>query len=235
MLTIQRQALEALHGQIATWQKTALSARPDLAAFSEVLLQLTQLHDALDAVQAAVDTHLLPLIAPAPVVEPLTPVEVVELRLLNRHLIGVTALLRGLTEDTLPNLEGYANDVNDPMFDFALDIDIHYELSRHDLAHVPQSLNYLTSRHECIGNEGLEDELFKPEVWSGDPVGLSDGDEKPCWLFHSLIHHDNGPGAPALPLQECLRIGRIHVNVQVHRHYCFAVAAGQWVNPWASQ
>lgn len=233
MLTIQRKALEALHGQIATWQKTALSARPDLAAFSEVILQLTQLHDALDAVQAAVDTHLLPLIAPAPVVEPLTPVEVASLQQLNRHLISVTALLRGLTEDTLPNLERHAASKYDPMFDFALDVDIHYELSHHDPAYVPQALNYLTSRHESIGEDGLDDELFKFKHWSGDPVGLFGGD-KPCWLFHSLLHHDNGPESPALPLRECLRIGRIHLNVQVHRHYCFAVAAGQWVNPWAS-
>jgi hypothetical protein len=235
MLTIQRQALEALHGQVATWRKVALSARPNLAGFSDVLLQLNRLHDALDAIQVAVDTQLLPLREPAPVVEPLTPVEVADLRQLNRHLIGVTALLRGLTEDTLPNLEGHAADVDDPMFDFALDIDIHYELSHGDPAYVFQSLNYLSSRHESIGKEGLEDELFKPKAWSGDPVGLFDGDEKPCWLFHSLLHHDNGPTAPALPLRECLRIGRIHLNVQVHRQYCFDVAEGRWVNPWASQ
>jgi hypothetical protein len=225
MLTIQRRALEALHSQIASWRKTALSARPDLSAFSAVLLQLNGLHDALDAVQAAVDVQLLPMKEPAPVVEALTPLEVAELRQLNRHLISVTALLHGLTEDTLPNLESLATSMNDPMLDFALDIDIHYELSRHDTAYVPQSLNYLTTRHESIGKEGLDDEMFKPKAWSGDPVGMFDGDEKPCWLFHSLLHYANGPGAPALPLQECLRIGRIHVNVQVHRQYCFDVAA----------
>lgn len=234
MLTIQRRALEAFHDQVATWRKAALSARPDLARFSTLLVQLTQLHDALDAVQAAVDTDLLPMKEPAPVIEPLTPVEVASLRQLNLHLIGVTVLLHGITEDTLPSLEGHAADVDDPMFDFALDIDIHYELSHGDPAYVFQSLNYLTTRHESIGKDGLDDELFKPKAWTGDPVGLFDGD-KPCWLFHSLLHHANGPGSPALPLRECLHIGRIHVNVQVHRQYCFEVAAGQWVNPWVSQ
>jgi hypothetical protein len=235
MLTIQRRALEALHGQIATWRTAALSARPDLSGFSAVLLQLNRFHNALDAVQAAVDVQMLHMKEPAPIVEPLTPVEVADLRQLNRHLIGVTDLLHGVTKDTLPNLEGHAASKNDPMFYFALDIDIHYELIQHDPAYIPQSLNYLTTRHESIGKEGLDDEMFKPKPWSGDPVGLFDGDEKPCWLFHSLIHHVNGPGAPALPLRECLRIGRIHLNVQVHRQYCFDVAEGRWVNPWASQ
>ncbi|MDI1245927.1 MAG: hypothetical protein PSV24_11045 [Rhodoferax sp.] len=235
MLTIQRQALEALHGQVATWRKVALSARPNLAGFSDVLLQLNRFHAALDAIQVAVDTQLLPMKEPSPVVEPLTPVEFTDLQQLNRHLIGVTDLLHGLTEDTLLNLERHAASKDDPMFDFALDIDIHFELNRRDHAFVPQSLNYLTTRHESIGEDGLDDELFKPKHWSGVPVDFFDGDEKPCWLFHSLIHHDNGPGAPALPLRECLRIGRIHLNVQVHRQYCFDVSVGQWVNPWANQ
>ncbi len=234
MLTIQRRALEALHGQVATWRKTALSARPDLAGQTAVLTQLNRFHDALDAVQAAVDAQLLPLTVQPPAVEPLTPVEVEGLRALNRHIVGITALLQKITEDILPNLEGHASSVNDPMFDFALDIDIHFELNHHDPAYIPQSLNYLTTRHESIGQKGLDDELFTTKAWSDEPAGLS-GDEKTCWLFQSLLHHDNGPGSPALPLRECLRIGRIHLNVQVHRQYCFDVAEGQWVTPWASQ
>lgn len=163
MLTIQRRALEALRDQVATWRKTALSARPNLAGFSAVLLQLNRLHDALDAVQTAVDTQLLPLMGPAPVVEPLTPAEVEGLRKLNRHLILVTELLRYITEDTLPLLACNTASSNGPMFDFAFDIDIHYEPDHHNPAYVPQSLNFLTSRHESIAVEGLDDELFKPK------------------------------------------------------------------------
>lgn len=50
--------------------------------------------------------------------------------------------------------------------------------------------------------------------------------EPHCWLFHDLNDHAYGPASPMLSLEDCLRIGRIHVDVQIWQQYVFDAQGG---------
>jgi hypothetical protein len=43
--------------------------------------------------------------------------------------------------------------------------------------------------------------------------------EPHCWLFHDLYDHSYGFSKPSVPLRDCLRIGKIWVDVVIRQQY----------------
>jgi hypothetical protein len=43
--------------------------------------------------------------------------------------------------------------------------------------------------------------------------------EPHCWLFHDLNDHDYGFNKSRVPLQDCLRLGEVWVDVVIRQQY----------------
>ena len=54
--------------------------------------------------------------------------------------------------------------------------------------------------------------------------------EPHCWLFHDLYDHSYGFSKPCVPLRDCLRIGKVWVDVVIRQQYCLDIATGEWVS-----
>ena len=48
--------------------------------------------------------------------------------------------------------------------------------------------------------------------------------EPHCWLFHDLYDHSYGFSKPCVPLRDCLRIGKVWVDVVIRQQYCLDIA-----------
>jgi hypothetical protein len=141
---------------------------------------------------------------------------------LNRQLKELTHHLKAVAHEVIPQLEAKLAAPYDPMYGYEIDAHIAYQLREDDPAYDDQDDNYLSVRHEPL----------KRRLWM--EIEINAGDDRPntpallnrephCWLFHDLYDHSYGPEAPCLPYDECLRIGRIVVDVQVRQHYIFDV------------
>jgi hypothetical protein len=152
---------------------------------------------------------------------PLTDGECRQLLALNRQLKVVTRHLRAVAEDVTPRLEAKLADPDDPMVDYEIEARIDYVLREDDPDYDQDDDNLLTSRDESLMLQRLalieSDDFAEPQL----PAGLAA--EPHCWLFHDLYDHDYGRQSPRLSFRNCLRIGRIHVDVQMWQQYDFNV------------
>jgi len=83
--------------------------------------------------------------------------------------------------------------------------------------------NYLTERTELLKYrydygeraDRLSGEIAEPgSLWS----------EPHCWLFHNLYDRGYGIESQRLSFRDCLRIGRIFIDVQVWQQYDFDIS-----------
>lgn len=183
------------------------------AAVSECLQSSKRLQQ---AVEDTFDSDELAKFA-IPRVE-LTKAEESQLLALNRHLRGVTRHLRTVVDDVKPRLEAKLADPDDPMRDYEIEARIDYQLREDDPDFAEDDDNYLSTR-----TEPLKSSLYGWEredcAYSHLPAGLLV--EPHCSLFHDLLSNNHGAESPRLSFKDCLRIGRIFVDVQIWQQYEF--------------
>jgi len=148
---------------------------------------------------------------------PLSEGEIGQLLTLNRRLKDVASHLLSVAGDVTPRLEAKVADPDDPMYDYEIEARIAYQLREDDPDYDEEDDNYLSTRTEYLKHSSrLEEEDFGEP---GLPAALLA--EPHCWLFHDLYDHSYGPELPQLSFQDCLRVGRIFVDVQVWQQYVF--------------
>jgi hypothetical protein len=149
---------------------------------------------------------------------PLTEHEIGQLLDLNRHLLSITRHLEAVVEDVAPRLNAKVADVNDPMYDYEIEACIDYQLREDDPDYAEDDDNYIATRTEPIKTQwGWQRE----ERSSSSSLPSALLAEPHCWLFEDLYSVDYGVKSPRLSFQDCLRIGRIFVDVQVWQQYQF--------------
>ena len=57
--------------------------------------------------------------------------------------------------------------------------------------------------------------------------GALDADQH-CWLLRDLYDHSYGLTKPRMPLQDCLRLGEVWVDVIIKQQYWLNLDTGQW-------
>lgn len=153
--------------------------------------------------------------------ESLTEADIQQLLALNRLLRDVGPFLRSVADDIRPRLESKLADPSDPLYDYEIEAHIDFILREDDSEYDEADDNILTTRNEC-----LKDPRGHTCDDCAEPIG-PDGlrTEPHCWLFHDLYDHDYGEESPRLSFRDCLRIGKILIDVQVWQQYCVDVAA----------
>ena len=151
----------------------------------------------------------------------LTDAEVSQLLALNRRLGALDPLLRSIAEDVTPRLEAKLADPNDPMYDYEIEVRLDFVLREDDPDYAEDDDNFLTTRRESLKHLRSRKhtdyaELICPENLRAEPH---------CWRFHDLYDHEYGKDAPRLSFHDCLRIGRIFIDVEVWQQYDFDLAA----------
>lgn len=153
--------------------------------------------------------------------ESLTEAEIQQLLSLNRQLRDIGPFLRSIAEDVRPRLKGKLADPNDPMYDYEIDALIEFFLREDDPEYDEGDDNVLSTRDESLKHPRYQgdDELAD----YSEPIGPEGLRAEPhCWRFHDLYDHDYGEESPSLSLRDCLRIGKILIDVQVWQQYSFA-------------
>lgn len=156
--------------------------------------------------------------------------EVERLMTLNRRLGEIESLIRNTAHELRPGLIGKIKNPDDPMGDFEIDTKIDFILRDDDPEASEDSDNIITTRGDLVSYHGDEtvgkDIVDFRESNNGDTDQL---DAEPhCYLFHDLIEHSYGIEQPSVPLRDCLRIGRIWVDVIVRQQYFLDVETGKW-------
>lgn len=168
----------------------------------------------------------------------LTEAEESQLLALNRHLRGVMCHLRTIVDDVKPRLNAKRADPYDAMYDFEIDARIDYQLREDDLDFVEDDDNYLSTRTETLKTSvsGWERDDCAHSYLT---VGLLT--EPHCLLFKDLYSISDGAEAPRLSFSDCLRIGRIFVEVQICQQYEFSAQDGSTLkvanptSPWSEK
>jgi len=153
-----------------------------------------------------------------PLSVPLIENEISQLLDLNRRLLSITRHLETVVEDVKPRLDAKVADSNDPMYDYEIEACIDYQLREDDPDYSEDDDNYIATRTEPIKKqwgwqrEGRSSSSCLPSALLAEPH---------CWLFEDLYSVCYGVMSPRLSLRDCLRIGRIFVDVQVWQQYQF--------------
>lgn len=159
--------------------------------------------------------------------------EVARLMTLNRRLAELEQHLRGQALTLEPSLRAKVADPTSRMYDYEIDAGIAYVLREDDEEAVEDDDNILTHRDEMLKDMArtriLADGMDHRESGRPDMAQL-DG-EPHCWLFHDLYDHSYGFSKPSVPLRDCLRIGKILVDVVIRQQYCLDIATGEWYKP----
>lgn len=153
--------------------------------------------------------------------ESLTDDDIHQLLALNRQLRGIDPFLKAVADDIRPHLERNVADPNDQMYDYEIGAQIDYILRENDPEYDESDDNILTTREESLRCQ--REERFADYSEHIGPDGLRA--EPHCWHFHDLYDHDYGGESPSLSFRDCLRIGKILIDVQVWQQYSFDVAA----------
>lgn len=158
--------------------------------------------------------------APKP---PFSEEELEKLRLLNQRLTDLEIWLRQQAADIEPTLIESANAPEDPLSDYLIDAEISYYMREDDPDWSEEYNDPLAERDFFLTR--LEDDDYAanfndlPEKAYPEFQG-----EHHCWLFHDLYGHGN----PPLPLRECLRVGKVVVDIKLIRQYSLDVESGKW-------
>ena len=159
--------------------------------------------------------------------------EVARLMTLNRRLAELEQHLRGQALVLEPTLRAKLADPTSRMYDYEIDAEIAYVLRDDDEEAVEDDDNILTHRDEMLKDihktRILVDGIDHRESVRPDMAQL--GGEPHCWLFHDLYDHSYGFSKPSVPLRDCLRIGKIFVDVVIREQYCLDIATGEWSQP----
>lgn len=159
--------------------------------------------------------------------------EVAGLMTLNRRLAELEQHLRDQALALDPRLRAKLADPTNRMYDYEIDAEIAYVLREDDEEAVEDDDNILTRRDEMLKHMGetriLADGMDHRE--SGRPDMAQLDAEPHCWLFHDLYDHSYGFSKPSVPLRDCLRIGKIWVDVVIRQQYCLDIATGEWSQP----
>ena len=165
--------------------------------------------------------------------ERLEEAEVARLMTLNRRLAELEQHLRDQALVLEPGLRAKLADPTNRMYDYEIDAEIAYVLRDDDQEAVEDNDNILTHRDEMLKDIArtriLADGMDHRESGRPDMAQL-DG-EPHCWLFHDLYDHSYGFSKPSVPLRDCLRIGKILVDVVIRQQYCLDIATGEWSQP----
>jgi hypothetical protein len=149
---------------------------------------------------------------------PLSENEISRLLDLNRRLLSITRHLETVVEDVTPRLDAKVADSNDPMYDYEIEACIDYQLREDDPDYAEDDDNYIATRSEPIKKQwGWQRE----ERSSSSRLPSALLAEPHCWIFEDLHSVCYGVMSPRLSLRDCLRIGRIFVDVQVWQQYQF--------------
>lgn len=153
--------------------------------------------------------------------ESLTEADIQQLLVLNRQLRDVGPFLMSVADDIRPRLESKLADPSDPMYDYEIEARIDFILREDDPEYDEADDNILTTRQET-----LKDPRWHLCNDCSEPIGPEGLRAEPhCWQFHDLYDHDHGEESPRLSFRDCLRIGKILIDVQVWQQYCVDVAA----------
>ena len=160
--------------------------------------------------------------------------EVLRFRALNHHLAEITDFLRDDAREIDSRMGDNKRSPDDPMVDYEIEAEICYTLRQDDPEYdEEEGDNYLTMRHESIKRLVPDDDRMFKEYRDHEPwIPATLENESFCWLLHDLIDHSYGPEKPCLPLRDCLRIGSIHVDVEVRQQYNFYLTSGKWEKRW---
>ena len=145
----------------------------------------------------------------------LTDTETIQLLALNRRLRAIDPLLKSIAEDVTPRLEAKLLDQNDPMYDYEIEVRLDFILREDDPDYAEDDDNILTTRSESLKYLRSDGTLNYSEGIGPDALEA----EHHCWRFHDLYDHDYGEDAPHLSLHDCLRVGKIYIDVQVWQQY----------------
>lgn len=148
--------------------------------------------------------------------------EVPRLLALNQRLKDITTHLHEVVSDVTPKMEAKLADPTDPMYDYEIEIIIDYYLRDDDPDYREDDDNILTTRNTWFHDfEEVPDLQYD---WAESCFNFPELRAEPhCWLFHDLYDHDYGAESPKLSLEDCLRVGKVFVDVQVWQQYQFDV------------
>ena len=145
---------------------------------------------------------------------------------LNQHLSALGNFLAGLASTIEPPLLSKLSDPDDPMADYEMGTKLHYTLRENDHEWNADSDNLLTTREQPLKSN--QKRLRPVEV---NELTLNNGAldaDQHCWLLRDLYDHSYGLTKPRVPLQDCLRLGEVWVDVIIKQQYWLNLDTGQW-------
>lgn len=117
------------------------------------------------------------------------------------------------------------------MNDYEVEALIDYELREDDPEYDDTDDNPLASREENFNCTVIFDpDQYWCELLPGQESAVYG--EPHCRLFYDLYHNHYGGKRRSLSFQDCLRIGKIFIDVQVQQQYCFDLEKGEWIKSW---
>ncbi len=149
---------------------------------------------------------------------------------LNARLGFLQAYLHRVGQEACAKMRDRVADPNDPLDDFELDVTLSFMLREGAPESDEDSDNVLTTRHTSMKGVDADDPTLDgdfretirrfPGLLNVIPYG---------WLFHDLYDHRYGLSQPALNLGDCLRIGRIWVDIAVRHRATLDLETGTWL------
>ena len=161
--------------------------------------------------------------------EDFTPDEVEHLVRLNNRLAFLQCYLHQVDQSIYEQMSARVADPTDPLDDFEVDVTLSFMMREDDPELADDSDNFLTTRTVCIlgdHDDRMLGEDFR-ETIRRFPGRLNEIPH--CWLFHDLYDHSYGLKAPAVSLHDCLRIGRIWVEIAVRHQSTLDLETGHWL------
>lgn len=152
------------------------------------------------------------------------------LRNLNRAMNTISGFMHDTAEMIRPEMQAKVADNTDPMFDYEILANIDYELREDDPEYNENTDNYLSTRRETLTHRSESKKNIGD--WRGPFTPEPLQDDHLSWLLHSLTEHNSGPEGPMVDLRDCLRIGKVFLDIQVWRQYVFDVVEGKWMKSY---
>ena len=150
----------------------------------------------------------------------LNKLEITRLLQLNRQLSELEHFFVSIMQEAELAMKAKVSNAKDPMEDYEIELKIDYVLREDDPEYEEDDDNYLTSRSLVLENLLKEkDEEGKIIDWAESFAPEFLHTEPHCWLFHDLYDHSYGPESPSLSFENCARIGKIFVEVQIRQQY----------------
>jgi hypothetical protein len=156
--------------------------------------------------------------------------ETKRLQNLNHVMNDISEFMHRTADAIRPAMHAKTADNRDPMYDYEIEAELDYALRNDDPEYDEDSDNYLSSRSESLRFDRNEDDLN--DDWRGSLTPEAFLSEPLSWLLHSLTEHSYGPEGPRVRLKNCLRIGRILLDIQVWHQYVFDINEGKWIKRW---